>query len=40
MDELADFLDAHACFGFSVVDDAAKLVGIVRRHDVEEALGS
>jgi len=38
VDGLADFFDAHDFFGVPVVDEASALVGIVRRHDVEEAL--
>jgi magnesium transporter len=40
LDELADFFDAHAYFGVPVLDRSRKLSGVVRRHDVEEALAS
>jgi magnesium transporter len=38
LDELAHFFDRHHFFGVPVLDDQNRLVGVVRRHDVEEAL--
>jgi magnesium transporter len=38
LDELAAFFDRHDFFGVPVVDDDRRLVGVVRRYDVEEAL--
>jgi magnesium transporter len=39
LDELADFFENHAFVGVPVTDERGRLVGVVRRHDVEEALG-
>ena len=39
LDELQQFFDHHGFFGAPVVDPEGKLVGVVRRADVEEALG-
>lgn len=38
LDQLGDFFDEHQFIGVPVVDDDGVLVGVVRRHDVEEAL--
>jgi magnesium transporter len=38
LDELSGFFDRHHFFGVPVVDSARRLLGVVRRHDVEEAL--
>jgi magnesium transporter len=38
LNELADFFDGHGFLGVPVTDDLGRLVGVVRRHDVEEAL--
>ncbi|TVS21066.1 MAG: magnesium transporter [Planctomycetaceae bacterium] len=38
LDELAAFFDRYHFFGVPVVDAENRLVGVVRRHDVEEAL--
>lgn len=38
LDELAAFFDRHHFFGVPVVDANNRLVGVVRRYDVEEAL--
>jgi len=38
LNELADFFDTHGFLGVPVTDDRGRLVGVVRRHDVEEAL--
>lgn len=38
LDELADFFDRHGFLGVPVTDDLGRLIGVVRRHDVEEAL--
>lgn len=40
LDELAEFFEDHAFVGVPVTDEQGRLVGVVRRHDVEEALGS
>jgi magnesium transporter len=37
LEELTDFFDRHAFIGVPVADDLNRLVGVVRRHDVEEA---
>jgi magnesium transporter len=37
LEELERFFDRHALFGVPVVDGLNRLVGVVRRHDVEEA---
>jgi magnesium transporter len=39
LDELNTFFDRHALLGVPVIDAAGLLVGVVKRHDVEEALG-
>ncbi len=39
LDELEQFFDRHAFFGVPVVDGEGRLVGVVRRADVEEAIG-
>ena len=39
LDELRQFFDRHAFFGVPVTDGASRLVGVVRRADVEEAVG-
>lgn len=39
LDELLHFFDRHGFFGVPVTDDKGRLVGIVRRADVEEAVG-
>lgn len=39
LDTLRDFFDGHAFFAVPVVDSAGRLLGVVRRADVEEALG-
>jgi magnesium transporter len=39
LDGLAEFFDAHALLGVPVTDEGNRLTGIVRRHDVEAALG-
>lgn len=39
LDELQQFFDRHGFFGAPVVDLDGRLVGVVRRADVEEALG-
>ncbi len=39
LDELGAFFDHHAFIGVPVVDEAGRLVGVVRRADVEDALG-
>lgn len=36
--ELEDFFDEHHFFGVPVIDDEKKMLGIILRHDVEEAL--
>lgn len=38
LDELDEFFETHAFFGVPAVDDAGKLVGVVRRSSVVEAL--
>ena len=38
LQELAEFFDTHGFFGVPVVDNAGRLVGVVRRSTVEEAL--
>lgn len=38
LDELSDVFDRHQFFGVPVVDSARRLLGVVRRHDVDEAL--
>jgi magnesium transporter len=38
LSRLGEFFDAHQFVGVPVVDPAGALVGVVRRHDVEEAL--
>jgi magnesium transporter len=38
LDDLAAFFDRHHFFGVPVVDAQRRLVGVVRRYDVEEAL--
>lgn len=38
LDALEEFFDRHHFFGVPVVDDHGRLVGVVRRVDVEEAL--
>jgi magnesium transporter len=38
LDRLGEFFDEHQFLGVPVVDAAGVLVGVVRRHDVEEAL--
>ncbi len=37
LDELTDFFQRHAFFGVPITDDQQKLLGVVRRADVEEA---
>ena len=39
LDELQQFFDRYGFFGAPVVDPESRLVGVVRRADVEEALG-
>jgi len=39
LDELRDFFDSHALFGVPIVDGEDRLVGVVQRSGVEEALG-
>lgn len=39
LDELMYFFDRHAFFGVPVTDAQGRLVGVVRRADVEEAVG-
>jgi magnesium transporter len=39
LDDLRAFFDSHAFFGVPITDAAGRLVGIVRRAAVEEALG-
>jgi magnesium transporter len=39
LDTLRDFFDTHAFFGVPIVDADGRLVGLVRRAAVEEALG-
>ena len=39
LDELVQFFDRYGFFGAPVTDEQLKLVGIVRRADVEEAVG-
>jgi magnesium transporter len=39
LDELARFFDRHPFFGAPVTDEAGRLLGVVLRADVEEALG-
>jgi magnesium transporter len=39
LEELRQFFDHHGFFGAPVVDSERRLVGVVRRADVEEALG-
>jgi magnesium transporter len=39
LEELEEFFDHHAFLGVPVCDEADRLVGVVRRGDVEEALG-
>ncbi len=38
LDELAEFFDRHQFIGVPVVDKNRNLLGVVRRHDVEEAM--
>jgi magnesium transporter len=38
LDELAARFDHHRYLGLPVVDEAGRLLGVVRRHDVEEAI--
>ena len=38
LDELDDFFDSHAFSAVPVVDDRQRLIGLVRRRDVREAL--
>jgi magnesium transporter len=38
LDRLAQFFDRHHFFGVPVVDQASRLVGVIRKSDVEEAL--
>ena len=38
LDQLADFFDRHVFFGVPVVDEQQRLVGVVRRAAVEEAM--
>jgi magnesium transporter len=38
LNELSGVFDRHQFFGVPVVDSARRLLGVVRRHDVEEAL--
>ncbi len=40
LDELTVFFDLHRFVGAPVTDSRGRLVGVVRRHDVDEALGS
>jgi magnesium transporter len=40
LDGLAEFFDAHGFLGVPVIDRGGRLTGVVRRHDVEEALAS
>lgn len=40
LDELEDFFDDHAFFGVPIVDADAKLIGVVRRASVEQALAN
>jgi len=37
LEELERFFDNHPLFGVPVVDEEDRLVGVVRRHDIEEA---
>jgi magnesium transporter len=37
LDELGEFFDRHNFIGVPVTDEAGRLVGVVRRHDVNEA---
>lgn len=39
LDELQQFFDRHDFFGVPVTDEGGRLVGVVRRTDVEEAVG-
>ncbi len=39
IDDLNEFFDDHAFVGVPIVDDSGVLVGVVRRGDVEEAIG-
>jgi magnesium transporter len=39
LDEMLPFFDRHGFFGVPVTDEQGQLVGIVRRADVEEAVG-
>jgi magnesium transporter len=39
LDELQQFFDRYAFFGVPVTDEEGRLVGVVRRADVEEAIG-
>lgn len=39
LDDLQHFFDRHAYFGIPVTDEQGRLVGVVRRDDVEEAIG-
>ncbi len=39
LDEMADFFEGQTFLGVPVVDSAGTLLGVVRRHDVEEAIG-
>jgi magnesium transporter len=39
LDELRDFFDSHAFFGVPIVDSQGRLIGLVRRAALEEALG-
>lgn len=38
LEAVADFFDRHAFYGVPVTDATGRLVGVIRRHDVEEAL--
>ena len=38
LNELADLFEYHGYLGMPVIDDRGRLVGVVRRHDLEEAL--
>ncbi|MHC5005446.1 MAG: magnesium transporter [Planctomycetota bacterium] len=39
LDELAEFFDRHEFIGVPAIDEGGRLVGVVRRRDVREALG-
>jgi magnesium transporter len=39
LDDLQHLFDRHAYFGIPVADEQGRLVGVVRRDDVEEAIG-